>query len=413
MPSPQSTHRVTRGWRWFIALTVVPLVGLMAWGILEVIGNYRSGNPNVTIWIALPAIAMMGGLSIVFICGAIWAFRGNIEIEGDRMTLRGVFRTTVVTPDRVRGFRVVNHMLSVYLVDRRLALQIGYVNDLHLIRQWLEQHTTDLLGDMLAEEDAGISADVGLGFSEAEKEQRLAALRRLVRKFNVVVYVTAGAVIVNALFLHHDAVEKVGTFALMLAPLCLVLIALSNRGHVRIDYDEGSRYPQIFSAVFAAGIVLMLLALFDRGALLDEGRFYRMVTVAVVVNALIWLFIDAERLRTLRKRGMFALAMTVFAFILLPATWLGGGLYFANKHLDTSTPEWHLTRVVGKKKKSGKVTTYYVTVAGWSGAPSSPVEVQVRRADYDDFEAGQAARIGVRRGGLHVIWVSDLEPGTR
>ena len=411
MSSPQSTHRVNKFGRWLTVLCVPALLALMSWGIAEVIGNYRSGDADVNIWVSAFALLMFGGLSMVFLAGLLWAFRGRIVIEGDRMIVRGALTTTVVTPERMDGFRILNGQLYVYLRDRRFGLQIAYFERPWFIEQWVRQRTTDILGEMLEEEDAAITKDIELGWTEADREHRLESLQRLVRRFNLLVYIAAGAAVGNALFVNHNVVERAAVGALVLLPVFLDFIALSHRGHIRIDHDEGSRYPEIFTATFTSGIALCLLAAFEPGALVDEWRFYEILIAAIVAKGLLWCLIDTDRLGVLRRRGGEVLAWTVFALFAIPALWVGGSLYFVNKHLDVSNATSYRTEIVAKKKTSGKIPTYSVTVAPWDASLVEPIEIQVRHVDFESFEAGMWVRVSVREGAIGVRWVSGLVAG--
>ena len=409
MTAQHSTHRIGAPWRWFLYLLTPPLIALMGWGLYEVISNYRAGDPDVGLGALVVAVTMLGGITLLFLYGLILAYRGDVRIDADRMVVRGVFTTIVVTPERITGFRIDNDQIYVYLRDRRFGLHLSYLDGQWKIEHWLRQHAEDVLETVLAEEDEAIARDTELGFTTEDKEARLRRLRVWVERSNWLTYLAAAAAVGNAIFLEHRSVETAAIATLVFVPLFLDLLALSNRGHIQVDHDEGSRYPQIFTATMTAGVTLFLLAAFERGALVDKRCFYEVLALAVVAKGLLWCLIDAPRLSRMRERGRGVLILTIAGMFAIPAAWVGGGLYFVNKHLDTSQAVWHVTRVIERKTASGKITTYELIVAPWSEDIREPLAIDVRRADYEAYAEGSAVRIAVRDGGIGVRRVSDLQ----
>jgi hypothetical protein len=405
----RSVHRVSLKWRWLTVLFVPPLVALMSWAGFEAIHNNLSDSGAIQLWVVLLSLLIFGGMSLVFLGALIWAFRARVVIDGERMTVRGAFFETLVTSERMNGFRYLNGQFRLYLKDRKFGIQIVGFENLWVITQWVRQRTRDIVEDMLVEEDAVISSNASLGFSEADKTERLETLRKAIRRVNILVYVAAGAAFVNFLFVEHDVVELAAIGTLVLVPVFLDLLALSNRGHVRIDYDEGSRYPQIFIGTMTAGVALALMSLLDRGALLGN-RFFDLLFVLILAKGLFWCFIDRDRLKLLLSRGRAITAITVAALFAVPGFWVGGSLYQANKLLDTSPTSWHATQIIEKSVSSGKITTYTVELAPWDPAQKDAVEYTLRRAEFEGLEEGMKVRVGVREGAIGIPWASELSP---
>jgi hypothetical protein len=408
-PVVRSVHRVALKYRWMTVLLAPPLSALMAWAWFESIHNNLGDDGEIQLWVILLSSLIFGGMALVIVCAVVWAFRARVVIDGERMTVRGAFLTTVVTPERMTGFRYLNGQLHVYLADRRWAMQIAFFEDLWVICRWVQERTHDLAAEMLKEEDAAIAGDQSLGLSDADKEARLASLRNVTRRVNYLVYLTAAVAFVNFLFIEHAGAELIAMGVLMLTPVFLDLLALSNRGHVRIDYEEGSRYPQIFTGTMTAGVVLAMLSLLDRGALLG-GAFYDLLLVFVLAKGLLWCFIDRDRLQVLAARGKAITVITVVAMFAVPAFWVGGSLYQLNKLLDGSATSWHATEIVDKRVSSGKITRYTVELAPWDPEREAPVEYALRRAEFDGLEVGMRVRVGVREGAIGIRRASELQP---
>ena len=245
-----------------------------------------------------------------------------------------------------------------------------------------------------------------------EKNRRLAKLHRVVRIGNRFTFAAAGIGFVNFLFFELPAVEIATVGTLIAIPLLFDLLAVANRGQIKVDHDEGSRYPQILTGTLVAGCTLALMSLLDRGALIEPG-FYEFFAAALIIKGFVWYSIDPHRIQTLRQRGSFVLVLSLAGICLLPAFWVGGSIYQLNKLLDPSPIEWHATEIIDKELSSGRTTSYSVIVAAWSNRIEGPVEVTVRRAEFEQFESGEPVSIGIREGAFGIAWVAALnsDPG--
>jgi hypothetical protein len=402
-----SVHRVSAAWRWLIAISVPALVALMIWAIREALLNLLVRETETQWWAGVLALALCGGLTLTLLAALIWAFRGRITIDGDKLVVRGAFRSTTITPDRIRDFRHFNNQLYIYLTDKSWAVTIGGFENQWLIYRWLSQRGTNIDDELRAREDEVFNRDQTLGMTEAERNQRLAKLHRIVRLGNRIVYAAAGAGFVNFLFFELKMIEIVAVGTLIIVPLLFDMLALANRGHVHVDHDDGSRYPQILTGTLVAGCVLALLSLLDRGALLEPG-FYEIFAAALIIKGFIWYAIDPQRIATLRRRGATVFAISLVGIYLLPAFWVGGSVYQLNKLLDSSAIVWHETEIVDKKVSSGRTTSYSVAVAAWADGIEDPVEISLRRAEFDRLESGQRVTVGIREGAFGIAWVAEL-----
>jgi len=404
-----SFHRVSSRWRRFAVIGVPSVGALVAWGTLA----FSKDNPliggSTELWVAVWVIVILAVVAFSLIGALIWAFRAQVIIDGDHMTIRGVVRTMTITPDRMEGFKYVNNQLLVYLKDRNFAVEIAYFENMPLITMWVKENTYDVVGEMLEEEDLEISNDVDLGMTDEARSEKLKSLQDWIICADTLVFITAVTIFVNYFFFEDYRVELGAITVLIMIPILLYLFAIMNRGQVRIDHNEGSRYPEIFTALTASGVALGFHSLLDRGALLDNS-FYELLIFAVMVNGLIWCFIDARRLATLWASGRTAGVTTALAYFALSGFWSGGFLYQVNKHLDASPTEWHATEIVRTIASSGKINLYSVELAPWDSSHDEPVEYTLRRDEFDEFEEGMPVVVGVRAGALNMAWASALEP---
>jgi hypothetical protein len=402
-----STHYVTPGRKWLTVALVPILVALLAWGATEIVKNYSSGKGDPNIWVTGLVLALLGSLIVVFLASVPWAFRARVVLTRDSMTVRGLIRTRVITEAEIEGFRWINGQLHLYLKNREWPIQLSHYQDPYAINAWVFAHARDLAQQELAQEDVAIKRDLSLGMTERQKEDQLARLRKIVKSINVLAYGVAAVGVINVLFLEQDMIAKTATGVLVAIPILLDLLALRNRGHIRIDYQEGTRYPQIFSGTLACGIAVALMSLFDKTTLLGN-EFYRWLIPIALAKGLLWLYIDLDRLRMLHARSRFAPAVTAVSLMLLPAFWVGGSLYQVNQHFDNSSVSWNATEVLSTRRSSGKTVTYYAKVKPWSPSLDEPPELVMSRQQFEQLKVGMHVEVGVREGALALPWVAEI-----
>jgi hypothetical protein len=407
---PQSasrTHDIAPRYKWSTVALAPLLIMLLVWAATEVVKNHLSGKGDPNIWVTALVLAVLGSLILVFLVSILWAFRARIVLADDRMTVRGTFRTRVITEAQIEGFRWINGQPHLYLKDREWPIQLAYYQNPYAINAWVFARAQDLAAQELAQEDAAISRDLNLGMTEGQRSARLAKLRKIVKRINVLAYSGAAVGVLNALFLEHDAIAKAAAVVLVSIPIVLDFLALRHHGQIHVDYQEGSRYPQIFSGTMACGIAVALMSVFDKSTLLGND-FYRWFIFLWLAKGLLWLYIDLDRLRMLDARSRFASLVTAICLMLLPLFWVGGSIYQLNQHLDDSSVTWNVTKVVDKRKSKGKTVSYYVKVKPWSPSLREPPELTVSRKQFEQIKVGMQVKVGVRKGALQIPWVSGI-----
>jgi hypothetical protein len=410
---PDSTHRVATRWKWTVVLLTPFLTGLMAWAIVLIVGNLRfdAGWENVALTGVI--VAMLLGLILVAIGAPVWAFRARMMLSSETMALRGIFGTRILGVQDLEGYRWIKGKLHLYLKSDQWPVNLSYFSEQAVLNAWVFNHAVDLNAAELAEEDRRIGKDVTLGMTEAQKEEQLARLRGLTKKINWVAYGVAAVGVLNAWFFEDPKVQEAVAAVLVAMPIGMVLLALGNPGHVRLDYPEGSRYPEIFTGILACSLAIGLMSVSDRHTLLGD-MFYRLWVPFSVVNAAIWALIDLDRLREHYARGRALAAITVASLLLFSAFWVGGAIYQANKNFDTSEAIWSRTEVVDKRLERHKSTVeYYIEVAPWDGSGGEAVELNVSKDEYGSVAVGATIEIGVRRGALEIPWVAEIRPAKK
>jgi hypothetical protein len=297
--------------------------------------------------------------------------------------------------------------MFLYPTEDRWPANLTFFENQDLIYTWLYDHTPNLHWAELAKEVDEIQADHQLGITPEQKAARLAGFRRVTRTLNWIAYVAGAIGAINALFFDDGTVQLVTASALIPVPVVLVLLALRFPDQVRLDYKEGSFYPEGLTGILASGIALGLMSLLDHHNTLGDG-FAQWTFPLAALAALAWLAIEGKRIRAQRRSLLIALHVASIVFV--SAFWAGGSVYQVNKNADVSEPAWGtsvVTRLKESMEKTG--TAYHTEVAAWS-ASAEPVELNLSRETYESLRVGAAVEIGVRAGALGIPWVDELRP---
>lgn len=403
-----SSFRIARGLKWLMALAAPVPAAAFAWLAWDMAQDRLAGRGWENAWLFALMLATLAALDVLFAAGLILVFRAKLEVSDEGLVLRGLFRTRTIPWKKVEGYRWVNGQMNGYLVGDEWPLNLAHFENKALLHAWFQSRVPDLHAEELAKEQREIREDHALGWMQDEKAAALGRLRRVVRPINWIAYAGAAIGGVNALFLEHEGVQLAAASVLIAASAALMLLALAYRDQVRLDYKEGSLYPEGLTGILASSLALGLMSLLDHHTLLGE-RFYQWTLPLAAASAGLWLYLEGERIRA-QRRALFIL-LHVASIILLSGFWAGGSIYQINKHADVSEPVWGTTRVTGLRKSQEKTgTSYHVQVAPWSASPAEPVELDVSRETYDALHAGAAVAISVRSGALAMPWVDEVIP---
>jgi hypothetical protein len=217
--------------------------------------------------------------------------------------------------------------------------------------------------------------------------------------------------VTNFFLLKIEVVAGLVISALIIQPILLDILAVKHRDHIRVDYREGTRYPQIFTGSMTCGVALTLVSLFDSDILYLEP-FLNWFIPGIMIKTLIWVVIDLDRIRILYEKARLAALITVIAFLFLPSFWIGGSIYQVNKHLDQSPLIWNNTTVISKRISRSRTINYVIRFEPWSQKIKNPLQINVSQKEYQELVVGKPAKIGVRRGALKIPWVAGVKSGT-
>lgn len=274
-------------------------------------------------------------MALLFLAALALILRARLTLSHQGMVLRGIFGTRTIPWQGIEGYRWRDGQIFIYPASDRWPMNLSHFENQGLLHAWLYCHLPDLHAAELAQEAREIGDDHELGLTGEEKAAKLAGLRRVVRAVNWIGYVAAVLGGLNALFLEHGEVQLVAASVLIGVPVALVILALRYRNQVRLDYKEGSRYPEALTGILASSLALGLISLLDPHTLIGE-RFYHWTLPIAAGSAALWLSLEWERILAQRRRLLIALHIASVVF--LSSFWAGGSIYQVNKNSDVSAP---------------------------------------------------------------------------
>ena len=403
---PAQSTFVLALWVKFVGVVFAPaLAVLFGFGAREIVKERLAGTGWSDLWLLVFALATLAGLALFMVFAMAWVLRARLTLDHQGVLLRGVFGTRRIPWARIEGFRRTAGRLFVFPAKDRWPMNLSYFGEQGLLLAWLYTYVPDLQQVDLKKEADEIRSDRDLGLMEKEKVARLGELKRIVKPVNWVAYIAAAIGGLNALFVEDDKVQLVTAWVLVAVPIVLFLLALRFRDQVRLDYREGSLYPEGMTGILASGIAIGFISLLDHHNTLGE-RFTQFVYPLTVASALLWLHLEWRRIQAQRRWLLISLHAASICFV--SGFWAGGSVYQINKNADFSEPVWDTTRVTELRKSQERYgTSYHATVAPWRASPV-PVELDVSGETYTTLRVGASVHISVRRGALEIPWVHEV-----
>ena len=385
------------------------LAAAFAWLGYDIVQEHLAGRGWQNPWGLALVLATLAGLVVLFLWSVAHLARARLTVSEEGIEVRGIFRTRTIPWTRLEGYRWIKGKMNVYVVDAQMPIEVGYFEQRETVCALFQSRLPDLDAAVTEQEAREIRDDLSLGLTEAEKDARLAEMRRLAKALNWSAYVAAVIGGASALVHAPDWLQILAACALVALPLALMGLALANPNRLRLDYREGSIYPEGASGIMGASMGLGAMGALDPHTLLGE-RFFFWVAGLGAAFALAWIYAERERLAGHMRSIMGAL--NVLAFAGFSAFWASGAVYVANRHADVSAPAWGATQVTALRVKGRSGKTYHVKVAPWSGMPEA-VELEVPRQAYRKLQVGMEVEVGVRAGALEIPWVETVRPARK
>ena len=404
-----STFRIARWLRWTMGIAAPALAALFAWLGVDIVQAHLAGRGWQNPWGLALVLAVLAGLVLLMLASVVHLLRARLTVDEEGIEVRGLLRTRRIPWEEFEGYRWIRGQMNVHAANAQMPVEVGYFEQRDALYAIFQSRLPDLDAAVTEREAREIRDDLSLGLTQAEKDAALAEMRRLARALNWSAYVAAGVGAVGAIVAAPDWLQVLAAGVLIALSLVLLGLALAHPNRLRLDYREGSIYPEGASGLLAASMGLGAMAALDPHTLLG-GRLLYWVAGVGAAFALAWIHVERERLAE-HMRSVVG-AVNVLALAAFAAFWASGAVVLVNRHADVSQPSWSATRVEALRTKGRSAKSYLVRVAPWNGMPEA-IELEVPRKAYRALKAGMDVEVGVRAGALDIPWVETVRPARR
>jgi len=380
-------YRPCGGWRaFYLALSL--LVSLPA-----VAGIWYFGTGHETR--STQQLLMLVGVCVLFLLMglylAAWVIRAKVTFWPDRIEVRELIRTRVLSRNDILGRRLQPSSPPVIVLvprdksQKQMKLAQMYNFDA-AFRTW-----TDSVPDLDAQEartaEQEIANNEEIGSSPDDRRE---ALKRGKRLSGFVTFVT---IALGAWAWIYPQPYRLVISLLALLPWAAMAIVARSGGLFKIDTKRNDPHPSVGIAFMMPGFVLVLRVLSDMNALKWTSALYLTMALGTLLGVAA---VMADR--SLKNN----VGMAILVLLLSSAYGYGAGME-ANALLDRSAASIFTSRIIGKSVSSGKHTSYDLNLNPW-GPKEDAGKVSVSRRFYEGVRVDDPVCIVLRNGALHVPW---------
>jgi hypothetical protein len=377
----------------FIFIFCPGLIALFVWALFQ----YDEKNPLVYFLAIFPASV---GMIIIAVLGIADVIMARFVIAHDRVLLRSPFGYRMLMLEEIRGYRQDQNYIRIVPISKsQKEIKISkYLNDKHLIVEWLigAYPNLDILeGD---EEEREVLESDEIGFTEERREERLKRARKVATILN------GGAWMLLVWLFVFPKYRDAGIVVCCAYPVIALFVTLSYRGLFSPDEYENSKMPSIATSFILPGVALALRAIMDFTLLEYPKWFWFAVVLVSIVFAIMYL---AASFKSTSKPSRFYVSGLVMAFLNIFYSY--GVLVESNCMLDKSEPSTYETTIAGKRVSKGKTTTYYFDLEPW-GTLTEEHEVKVTKDEYESAKEGDPIVVIQHAGYIKIPWIEVKIP---
>jgi len=359
-------------------------------GLWLVSGRSPAGSSAAApLLIGLPPLMLLGA----YLLGSAW--RAKLVLTEDAIELHGLFRVRRLGRSDIAGRRMQQLNYGQTMTElvpnipgtRPLKFSQSSMRSDALLDAWVSA-LPDLDARDAQASEAEIAADGELGQTPGERLARLAQAKRVAKAFNAL---TWGAALWG--FFYPQPYAAAVLVAAILPWAAIALVAKSG-GLYRLDRRRNDVRPNLASALYLPGFVLLMRAVQDVGVL-DWQR--PLVYGALIAVVLCWAALRADA--TVGEQRITAAVLFALACVY---GW--GAVVLTNSELDRASGSDYRVQVFDRHYSRGsRSTSYYLRLAPW-GPRRAPQDVSVPRGLYASAPPGSVVCIHQGPGALGIPW---------
>jgi hypothetical protein len=386
--SPPRIYRTSPVWTVFGVLLGTPIALGGAAGAWLITAQGIAGHhwlAAIVLGIVIGAIAVLGAYC------ALSVLRARLLVFPDRIEIRGLVRTRVLTRDGIVGFRVDIKDAGFVLVPRDGTLRPEKIAaTIKLDEAFFDDWPGDLPNldeNDVQQAQAEIASDGRLGATPEERLQALEKGRRLARPINIVALAASlwG-------FLYPRPYPLVIAILSFLPLLALGLVARA-KGILRLDRYRNDPHPHVAAVIIFPPLALAVRSLTDFYVVYWTHALWLTIGVGAVMC---YAAVRADPAVRARPGGLSA----IVAFLL--AYGYGAGLQ-ANALLDRSATTTYVATISEKYVSRGRSTSYSLKLKPWALKQNGST-VTVLPNLFKALEPGDSVIFAVRQGAFGVPW---------
>ena len=380
----EGTYQISRWWRIVI---IVAGAALVLGGIAVAANDLFSGNQDNGLYFLSAAMIVFGAL---FLNEAI---KTKLVIDTDSLTMITGFSNRSLLFQEVQGFRKGDKGTLILVPASGKSLEISkYIEGFDTIEYWVGEKFKDLDAATLQEETEEILNNENFGFTEEERERKLASAKSIAK--------AANAVGVGYLLwlLFYPKPYEIMMFVGIALPVVALLVTKYFNGLMRLDSDTKSAYPSVAILIYIPCFCLMI-----SGLSYDIYEYNHIFVPVAAITVVLFLFclVAAKQAMVAMKNNVFVMGFMAVCF----CAYAYGVTTFINCHYDKSAATIYNVSVTDKRISTGKHTTYYLTLSSW-GRFASPEETSVGHHFYESVSIGDTLQVNLMKGNLDIPWYS-------
>lgn len=380
--------KTAKGWTIFICIFAPFVVTAMVYMLTLIFQNKESQW-----WLYVFFVPFL----LYLIGFAVFSFfetlNGKLIVDEKRIIKRGVFNTTELKVEEVKGFRMVERFIFIYPIQKELpTIKISkYYGNQKALYAWLYAHLNDLAIVQHNKDYVEILTNEEFGSSIVKRNKKLKQAKIVVGGLTLL-----AGIIAALLFFYPYPYEQVTQAALIL-PFVLFTILHYYKGLVKVNQEQGTKYPSILLALTMPAMMLMYRALSDF-TILEYNNFWLPI-IAFTLASLFIMFSATKELNFKKKDDWFIIGF--FAFVL--SAYAYGGVINVNCLYDSSSPQTYSTQVIDKTIKVDETDTYYLFLSSW-GPIEKFEDYEVLEGLYKNVSIGDTVYINLKEGKLNIPW---------
>jgi hypothetical protein len=329
--------------------------------------------------------------SIYFLLGAR---KCKIIISDYKIVDVGVFTTKQLHIEEVKGYKNDGQNLIIVPYTRRnKPIRIAGYNQLADHDQllfWVDVHFEDIALSEYHAEIHEINNNPEFGITDEDRESRFKKAKWISRSYNILsVFFVVGVYLFGAENSHLFNVP------MLVYPFIGILLLFLNKGVIKIETKEKSRYPYIGIGLILSSMSIVIKAIMSY-QITDYHNFW---IPCVVVGAILFALLNKVNVKASGAIDKNQILM----IILITSACAYGVPVIVNCDFDTSAATVAPVTILDQHKLTGKITTYVLTVGPW-GTHTEANDVDVSQWLYSEVSPGDKVNVNIKRGSLKIPW---------